>query len=175
MITTNGRAVVHGVKGSNLINTHRRHLQQTSNLIHDADARETVLSLTEIQQGHDGRLLVLWGVSAQDLFDELLIGGIEFEGDVGVVVGAVAVLLEVLLVGLLWSSAMGMVERVVVGHVVGTYDLEGVAADSGCRDECSARLLSEACSQHSATTSECHWREFRGHDCEYVCVCMIRS
>lgn len=51
-----------------------------------------MLALAEVQQGHDGGLLVLGGVSLKDLGDELLILGVELEGDVGVVVGCVSVL-----------------------------------------------------------------------------------
>lgn len=51
-----------------------------------------MLALAEVQQGHDGGLFVLGGVSLEDLGDELLVLGVELEGDVGVVVGRVSVL-----------------------------------------------------------------------------------
>lgn len=88
----NRGAVVHGVKRGDLVDAHGRHLKQTGHLIHDADAAETVLALAKIEQGHDGRLLVLRGVALDNLFDDLFIVGRELEGDVGVVVGSVAVL-----------------------------------------------------------------------------------
>lgn len=92
VVASDGCSVVHGVKGGDLVDTHGGHLEQTSDLVHDADAGEAVLSLTKIKQRHDGGLFVLWGVSGEDFLHELLVDGIEFEGDVGVVVGRVAVL-----------------------------------------------------------------------------------
>lgn len=85
-------AVVHGVESGNLVDSHGRHLQEPRNLVHDADAGEAVLPLAEIEQRHDGGLLVLAGVAGQDFLDELLILGVELEGDVEVVLGRVAVL-----------------------------------------------------------------------------------
>lgn len=85
-------AVVHGVESGNLVDSHGRHLQESRNLVHDTDAGETVLPLSEVEQRHDGGLLVLAGVAGQHFLDELLILGVEFEGDVEVVFGCVAVL-----------------------------------------------------------------------------------
>ena len=87
-----GVAVVHCVERSHLRDTHRRHLQQARNLVHHADARETVLPLSEVEQRHDRRLLVLRRISAEDLLNELFIPGVELEGDVEIVFGRVAVL-----------------------------------------------------------------------------------
>jgi hypothetical protein len=87
-----GSAVVHGVEGGDLVDSHGGHLEQAGDLVHDADAGEAVLALAEVQQGHDGGLFVLGGVPLEDLGDELLILGVELEGDVGVVVGCVSVL-----------------------------------------------------------------------------------
>lgn len=84
--------VVHCVEGSDLVDTHRRHLQDTRNLIHDADAGKAVLALAQVEQRHYRRLLVLAWIAAQDLLDELLILCVEFEGNVQVVLGGVAVL-----------------------------------------------------------------------------------
>lgn len=91
-----GVPVVHGIKGGHLVDTHGRHLQYPRNLVHDADACESVLALAQIQQWHHCRLLVLAGVAAQHLLDELLILRIELERDVQVVFGGVAVLYGVL-------------------------------------------------------------------------------
>lgn len=85
-------SVVHGVKGSYFVHSHRRHLQQTSDLVHDTDAGEAVLSLAQVEQGHDGSLLVLLGVSLKDLGHEGFILLVEFEGNVGVVVRGISVL-----------------------------------------------------------------------------------
>lgn len=51
-----------------------------------------MLALAEVEQGHDSGLLVLRGVALEDLGNDSLILGVELEGDVGVVVGGVAVL-----------------------------------------------------------------------------------
>lgn len=88
----NRGAVVHGVERGDLIDAHGGHLKQTGHLVHDADAAEAVLALAEIEQGHDGGLLVLRRVALDDLLNDLFIFGRELEGDVGVVVGGVAML-----------------------------------------------------------------------------------
>lgn len=92
MVLSNWCAVVHGVERGNLIHAHRRHLQDPRNLVHDAQAREAGLALPEVEQGHHGRLLVLWGVAGEDLFDDRIVLLAELEGDAGIVLGGVAVL-----------------------------------------------------------------------------------
>ena len=92
MIPPHRITIIHSIKRRHLINPHWRHLQQPCHLVHDADAREAVLALPEVQQRHDGGFLVLAGVSGQHFLDELLILGVELEGDVEVILGSVAVL-----------------------------------------------------------------------------------
>lgn len=96
MKSAGGIPVVHGVERGDLVDAHWRHLQDSRNLIHDADAGEAVLALAQIQQWHHCRLLVLAWVAAQHLLDELLILRIELEGNRQVVLGRVAVLYGVL-------------------------------------------------------------------------------
>jgi len=84
--------VVHCVECCDFVDTHWWHLEQSRDLVHDADAGETVLSLAEIEEWHDGGLFVLRWVSGEDLLDELLILGVEFERDVEVVFWVVTVL-----------------------------------------------------------------------------------
>lgn len=48
-VLANRLAVVHGVEGRNLVNAHRGHLEHASDLVHDADAGEAVLALTEVK------------------------------------------------------------------------------------------------------------------------------
>lgn len=79
--------IIHCIKRSHLVHAHRRHLQYPRHLVHDADAREAVLSLPKVQQRHHGRFLVLARVAAEDLGDELLILRVELEGDGWVVDG----------------------------------------------------------------------------------------
>jgi len=89
---TDRGSVVHGVKGSHLINTHRRHLKYPGHLIHDADAGEAMLALAEVEQGHHRGLLVLRGVPGDDLLDELLILRGKLERNFRIVIRRVTVL-----------------------------------------------------------------------------------
>lgn len=91
-VLADGRPVVHRVEGGDLVDTHGRHLEEARDLVHDADRREAVLALAQVEDRHDGGLLVLRGVSLEQLFDDSLVFGRKFEGDGGVVVGGVAVL-----------------------------------------------------------------------------------
>ena len=59
MILADGGAVVHGIEGGDLVDAGRGHLEQAGDLVHDADRGEAVLALAEVQQRHDGGLLVL--------------------------------------------------------------------------------------------------------------------
>ena len=92
MKLAHGGSVVHSVKGRNFVNSHRGHLEQSGNLVHDANTGETVLSLSEIEERHASGLLVLRGVSLEDLGNDGLIFLIELEGDIGVVVWGISVL-----------------------------------------------------------------------------------
>lgn len=85
VVTADGLSVVHGVESSDFVDTHRGHFQSAGDLVHDTDAAETVLALTKVEEGHDGGLLVLRRVSAEDFLDELLILSVESERDVEVV------------------------------------------------------------------------------------------
>jgi hypothetical protein len=87
-----GCPVVHGVEGGHLINTHRRHFEDAGHLVHDADAGKAMLALAQVEQRHHGCLLVLRRVTLEDLGDDGLILRGELEGNVGVVVGGVAML-----------------------------------------------------------------------------------
>jgi hypothetical protein len=87
-----GIAVVHGVEGRDLVHTHWRHFQYPRNLVHDADACEAVLALAEVEERHDGGLLVLGRVPRDNLLDELLVLGGELEGNFRIVLRCVAVL-----------------------------------------------------------------------------------
>lgn len=109
-VLANWLAVVHGVEGRNLVNAHWGHLEHASDLIHDADAGETVLALTEVEQRHDSSLLVLGRVALEDLIGEceVLLGKLEREGRV--VVGLVAVLLETITVSM-WISNSSIPRR----------------------------------------------------------------
>jgi hypothetical protein len=91
-ILAHGLSVVHGVESRDFVNSHRRHLQKPGNLVHDADARETMLALAEIEQGHDSSLFILWGVAVEDFVNDLQVVLVELERDGRVVVGFVAVL-----------------------------------------------------------------------------------
>ncbi len=77
--------VIHRIERSHLIYPHRRHVQYLRNFIHHTYATETKLALSQIEEWHHGRLLVLWGIAFEDLLDEPLVEGGEFEGDGGIV------------------------------------------------------------------------------------------
>ena len=79
MKSPNRRPIIHCVKRRYLIYSHRRHFQQTRYLIHNAYTRESMLALAEIKDWHDSCLFVLRWVAGEDLFDELFVGGVEFE------------------------------------------------------------------------------------------------
>jgi hypothetical protein len=91
-----GVAVVHGVESSDLVYTHWWHLQYPRNLVHDADACESVLALAKVEEWHNGGLLVLGRVPGDNLLDELQVLGCELEGDVRIVLGCIAVLYDAL-------------------------------------------------------------------------------
>lgn len=57
--SADGIPIVHCVKGGDLVYSHGGHLQNAGDLVHDADAREAVLSLSEVEQRHDGGFFVL--------------------------------------------------------------------------------------------------------------------
>ena len=92
MIPSNRIAIVHRIESRDLVHPHWWHLKYPRNLVHDTDAGKAMLSLSQVKQGHDRRLLVLARVPADHLLNELLIDGIEFEGDARVIVDGVAVL-----------------------------------------------------------------------------------
>jgi hypothetical protein len=91
-VFANRLTVVHCVEGCDFVDAHRGHLEDSSDFIHDADACEAVLTLAEVQQRHDGCLLVLRGVAGDDFLDELFVLFGELEGNGRVVLGGVAVL-----------------------------------------------------------------------------------
>ena len=64
-----------------------------------------MLSLSKIEYGHHGSLLVLGWISLEDLFDELVVLLVELEGDVGVVLGGISMLQLKLLISAIiaWS------------------------------------------------------------------------
>ena len=74
--------VEHGVERRDLVDTHGRHLEQLRDIIHDADARPSlVLPLAEVEERDYGGLLVLWWVSADDFLGTFEVVWVEFEGN----------------------------------------------------------------------------------------------
>lgn len=73
--------VIHSIERRHLVYPHWRHLEYPRHLVHDTDARKAMLPLSQVQQGHDRRLLVLAWVPAEHFLNEVLIGLVEFEGD----------------------------------------------------------------------------------------------
>ena len=81
MISPDRGSVVHSIERRHFIHPHRRHFQYLCHLVHHTDAREAMLSLAEVEEGHHGCFLVLRGITLEDLGDDFLADGIEFEGD----------------------------------------------------------------------------------------------
>ena len=92
MVPSNRRSIIHRVESRNLVNAHRRHLQYLCNLVHHTYTREAMLSLAQVEEGHDRCFLVLRGIAFEDLGDKFLVDCIEFEGDRGIVVVSVPML-----------------------------------------------------------------------------------
>jgi hypothetical protein len=64
-----------------------------------------MLALSKVEQRHDGGLLILRRIPRQDLLDELLVLCRELEGDLGIVLGRVAVLQATLALPLRLATA----------------------------------------------------------------------
>ena len=124
MVFSDRCPVVHGVERRDLVHTHGGHLEEARDLVHDADAAEAVLALAEVEERHDGGLLVLRGVPRDNLLDELLILRGELERDRRVVLGRVAVL-----------GAPSAAQLHVCRRRRATHHLQGVAARGGCDAE----------------------------------------
>lgn len=93
VVSADRLAVVHCVESRYFVHAHWRHLQQSSDLVHNTDASPSVvLALSEIEKRHDCSFFILAGVSREDFLDESLICFAELEWDGRVVVGCVAVL-----------------------------------------------------------------------------------
>jgi hypothetical protein len=92
-VLADGLAVVHGVECCDFVNAHGGHLEHAGDLVHDADAGETMLALAKVEQGHDGGLLVLGRVALEDLIGDLEVLLGELEGEGRVVVRLVAMLI----------------------------------------------------------------------------------
>ena len=59
--------VEHGVERRDFVHAHGLHLEQLRHIVHDTDARPSlVLSLAEVEEGDDGCLLVLGWVMRDD-------------------------------------------------------------------------------------------------------------
>jgi hypothetical protein len=76
-----------------------------------------MLPLTEIKEGHNGSFFVLWWIAFEDLFYEPLILWGEFEGDRGVIVVGISVLMR---------ESVGVWEW---GALIFTYHCKCFAAD----------------------------------------------
>lgn len=77
-----GSPIEHSIEGRDLVNTHGWHLKKFSNIVHDANARPTlVLSLTKVEERDDSSLLVLRRVFRNDFVRTFHILGSELKGD----------------------------------------------------------------------------------------------
>jgi len=84
--------VEHGVKGGDFVHAHGRHLEEARDVVHDADARPSlVLSLAEIEEGDDGRFFVLGRIPGYDVLCFFHVVGGERKGYLWIVMLGVAV------------------------------------------------------------------------------------
>jgi hypothetical protein len=73
--------VEHGIEGRDLVDPHRRHLKQLCDVVHDTDARPSlVLPLSDVEERDDRGLLVLRRIFGNDLLGPLDIVSCECEG-----------------------------------------------------------------------------------------------
>jgi len=69
------RPVEHTVKSGHLIDPDFCHVQQLGDTVHGRKAQEAVvLLLSQVQQGDDSRLLVVWRVPVYDVLGALQVG-----------------------------------------------------------------------------------------------------
>ena len=74
--------IEHGVKCRNLVNSHRRHAEEVSDVVHDADTCPSfVLTLSEIKQRNNGGFLVLRRIVRDNFLSSLHVFGIELESN----------------------------------------------------------------------------------------------
>jgi len=79
-VLANGLAVEHGVERCDLVNTHGRHVDEASDIVHDADACPAfVLPLAKVKQRDYGCLLILGRVVGDDLLGLLHVVCVEGE------------------------------------------------------------------------------------------------
>ena len=72
--------IKHGVEGCNLVYSHCRHLEQLSDIVHDADTCPAlVLPLAEIEKRNDGGFLVLRWVMRDDFLCSLHVFRVELK------------------------------------------------------------------------------------------------
>ena len=74
--------VEHGVECGHLIDTHGRHSQEIGHIVHNANARPSlILALTEIKKWDDCSLFVLRWIARNNILRALQILSIKFEGN----------------------------------------------------------------------------------------------
>jgi hypothetical protein len=73
---------------THLVHSHLGHVEELGDGVHDAYAGPPViLSLSEVEEGHASALLVLLGVSRDDLLGSLHVLLVELERDLGLGIG----------------------------------------------------------------------------------------
>ena len=76
--------VEHGVERRYFVHSHGLHFEQLRHVVHNTDARPSlVLSLADIEEGNDGRLLVLWWIMRDDFIGALKVLRCELERNLG--------------------------------------------------------------------------------------------
>ena len=81
VVLSNSGTVEHGVKSSDLVHLHGRHLEDLGNLVHRRERQEIVVLLLSDKKRRDaGRALVVVGVLLQKRLDRIPGSGRELEG-----------------------------------------------------------------------------------------------
>ena len=76
--------VEHGVERRDFVHSHRLHFEQLCHVVHDTDARPSlVLSLAEVEEGDGGCLLVLLWIMGDDFIGALKVLRCELECNLG--------------------------------------------------------------------------------------------
>ena len=72
--------IIHRVEGCDLVDSHRWHLENPRDFIHDTDACKAMLPLAKVEEGHHGCLFILGRVAFQDFLNEFLVDFVEGKG-----------------------------------------------------------------------------------------------
>lgn len=88
---THRLSLEHGIERGNFIDSHWGNFQNSSNFIHNSNGAVSKLTLTKIEEGHDGSLLVVRRILGNGFINFGLVLSIEGKFGIGIVGGCVTV------------------------------------------------------------------------------------